>query len=655
VDVAHFLTELVLLIAFAAAGVALFERLRLPSIAGFLVVGALVGPGGVGLISDPEQVRSLAEFGVVFLLFEIALELPVERLWRVWRISLLAGGLQVSLTVVLVAASASLLGVTSSTALVLGLLVAMSSTALVMRLLSERGEIDAPHGQLVIGILLFQDICIVFFLLGIPVIAGETPASAFPFLIALIRAVVALTVFFVVARFLLPRLLERVAQLRSQELFSMIAVLVVVGAAVSAERIGLTLAVGAFLAGLAVNSTAYGHQLFAEVIPLRGVLLGVFFTAVGMLFDPETALEQAGGVILFASAAIFLKAGIVVAVVALVLRQGLRLGILSGFSLAQTGEFSFILAAVAASAGLLDEGLQQVFIAGSVLSLLATPFLVRAAPALAAQLTRRTPFTQRRADEVSLSDHAVLIGFGLAGRNLARVLRALEIPYVAVETNAAAVREAQAQGEEVIYGDATRSVLLQRVGIARAKLIAVAITDPTATRQIVQLARSLSPKAAILARTRYVLDVDRLQMSGANVVVAEELEGTIDLVSETLRIFGIAEGAIERFTGELRDEGYEMLRMPSALALDPWLTELLERVSTEWIEVPASFEGEASLADLEFRARTGASILAVDRGGTTSPNPPPSFAIRAGDRLLVFGGPEAVARTRDLLGTGASQ
>ncbi len=654
-DVAHFLTELVLLIAFAAAGVALFERLRLPSIAGFLVVGALVGPGGVGLISDPEQVRSLAEFGVVFLLFEIALELPVERLWRVWRISLLAGGLQVSLTVVLVAASASLLGVTSSTALVLGLLVAMSSTALVMRLLSERGEIDAPHGQLVIGILLFQDICIVFFLLGIPVIAGETPASAFPFLIALIRAVVALTVFFVVARFLLPRLLERVAQLRSQELFSMIAVLVVVGAAVSAERIGLTLAVGAFLAGLAVNSTAYGHQLFAEVIPLRGVLLGVFFTAVGMLFDPETALEQAGGVILFASAAIFLKAGIVVAVVALVLRQGLRLGILSGFSLAQTGEFSFILAAVAASAGLLDEGLQQVFIAGSVLSLLATPFLVRAAPALAAQLTRRTPFTQRRADEVSLSDHAVLIGFGLAGRNLARVLRALEIPYVAVETNAAAVREAQAQGEEVIYGDATRSVLLQRVGIARAKLIAVAITDPTATRQIVQLARSLSPKAAILARTRYVLDVDRLQMSGANVVVAEELEGTIDLVSETLRIFGIAEGAIERFTGELRDEGYEMLRMPSALALDPWLTELLERVSTEWIEVPASFEGEASLADLEFRARTGASILAVDRGGTTSPNPPPSFAIRAGDRLLVFGGPEAVARTRDLLGTGASQ
>ena len=654
-DVARFLTELVLLIAFAAAGVALFERFRLPSIAGFLVVGALVGPGGVGLISDPEKVRTLAEFGVVFLLFEIALELPVERLLRIWRVSLLAGGLQVSLTVILVAAGASLLGVSSRTALVLGLLVAMSSTALVMRLLSERGEIDAPHGQLTVGILLLQDICIVLFLLGIPVLAGETPASAFPFVMALIRAAAALAVFFVAARFLLPRMLERVARLRSQELFSMIAVLVVVVAAVSAERIGLTLAVGAFLAGLAVNSTPYRHQLFAELIPLRGVLLGVFFTAMGMLFDPETALQQASGVLLFASAAIFLKAGIVVAVVALVLRRGLRLGILSGFSLAQTGEFSFILAAVAASAGLLDEGLQQVFIAGSVLSLLATPFLVRAAPVVAARLTNSVPFRQGRADEVRLSDHAVLVGFGLAGRNVARVLRSLGIPYVVVEANARAVREARAQGEEVIYGDATRSVLLQRVGIARAKLIAVAITDPTATRQVVHLARSLNPEATILARTRYVLDVDRLQVAGANVVVAEELEGTIDLVSETLRIFGVAEGAIERFTGELRDEGYEMLRTPTALALDPWLTELLERVSTEWLEVPESFEGEASLADLEFRATTGASILVVDRGGTTSPNPPPSFAIRAGDRLLVFGGSETVARTRDLLGIDPSQ
>jgi CPA2 family monovalent cation:H+ antiporter-2 len=201
----------------------------------------------------------------------------------------------------------------------------------------------------------------------------------------------------------------------------------------------------------------------------------------------------------------------------------------------------------------------------------------------------------------------------------------------------------------VVFGDATRSVLLQRVGVGEARLVVVAITDPIATREIVALARSLNPDAAILARTRYVLDVDALHDAGANVVVAEELEGAIDLVSETLRVFGTPAGAVERFVGELRREGYEMLRGSVALLLDPWLSELLERVETEWLEVPGSFAGEASLADLEFRRRTGASILAVDRGGRTTANPPPSYVIRAGDRLLVFGGGEMVAGVRDLL------
>jgi CPA2 family monovalent cation:H+ antiporter-2 len=654
VESANFLTELVLLIAIAAAGMALFEWLRLPAIAGFLVMGALVGPGGIGLVSDPEQVHLLAEFGVVFLLFEIALELPADRLWRLWKLSLVAGGLQVGLTAALVGVGASLLGVSPRTALVLGLLVAMSSTALVMRLLSERGEVDTPHGQIIIAVLLVQDVCIVVFLLSIPILAGVEPISPLRFAAVFGRAAGALAVFFVVARFLLPRLLAGAARLRSRELFSMIAVLVVVGAAVLAEGVGLTLAVGAFLAGLAVSSTPYGHQLFAEVIPLRGVLLGIFFTAVGMLFDPGIVVDNAGGVLLFAFAAMVLKAGIVIAVLAVVLRQGLRVGILSGFSLAQTGEFSFVLAAAAVSAGLLNNQLEQIFIAGSALSLVATPFLMRVAPSVAARLSRRVSALEAGPESAPLSDHAVLVGFGLACRNVARVLRSLEVPYVAIEANAAAVHEARSQGQEVVFGDATRQVLLQRVGIGRSRLIAVAITDPVATKQIVALARSMNPDATILARTRYVRDVDPLQVLGANVVVAEELEGTIDLVSETLRVFGTPAGAIQRFTGELRQEGYEMLRAPAALVLDPWLTELLERVGTEWLDVPESFAGEASLEDLEFRARTGANILAVDRGGEMTPNPPPSYPIRAGDRLLVFGGAGMVTRARDLLGIAAS-
>jgi CPA2 family monovalent cation:H+ antiporter-2 len=242
----------------------------------------------------------------------------------------------------------------------------------------------------------------------------------------------------------------------------------------------------------------------------------------------------------------------------------------------------------------------------------------------------------------------LLIGYGLAGRTVGRVLRSIGEPFVAVEANARAASEARGRGEEVVYGDALRAGLLERVGIRRARAVLVAISDPLATRQVVAVARSLNPTATILARTRYVLDVDPLAEAGANVVVAEEVEATLDLVAQTLRTCGIPGGAVERFVAELRDEGYELLRARQELALDPWLAELLAQVSTEWIEVPDALPGEPTLMDLELRARTGASVLAVDRGGRTTPNPPSDASIRGGDRLLVFGGTEQVRRAREL-------
>ncbi len=646
----QFLTELVLLIAMAAAGVARFERLRLPANAGFLVTGALLGPGGFGLVSDPEAVRALAEFGVVFLLFEIGLEIPIDRLRRSWRLTLGAGGLQVAATLVAAAGGAWLLGLDPRTALVVGALVAMSSTALVIRLLAERGEIDAPHGQLSVGILLFQDLCIVPFLLAVPLLAGGGEVTGLTIVLAVGRAVLALAVFFAVARFVLPTVLDQIARLRSRDLFSLVAVLVVVGGAVAAERVGLTLAVGAFLAGLVASSSPYGDQLFAEVLPLRGVLLGIFFTAVGMLLDVGAALDTAPGVLLFVAAAVPLKALVVLAVLGLALRQGVRLSVLAALALAQTGEFSFVLAGVAEGAGLLDASLHQTFIAGSILSLLATPFLVRAGPWVAIWMARGAPLRVEESEADGVTDHVVVIGFGLVGRSIARVLRSIGAPIVVVEANAQTVRDARGRGEAVVYGDATRPGLLERVHLDRARAVVVAITDPIATRQVVALARSMNPEATILARARYVLEVDVLTAAGANVVVAEEVEGALDLVSHTLRVFGIPGGAIERFVGELRDEGYELLRAPAALALDPWLLELLEQVSTEWVEVPEAFGGEPTLVDLAFRKRTGASVLAVDRGGVTTPNPPPSTALRPGDRLLVFGGTDAISRARELLG-----
>ena len=644
----HLLGELVVLLALAAVGAALFEKLRLPSIAGFLVAGAVVGPGGLGLVSDPSAVRIVAETGVVFLLFEIGLELPVERLRRLLRRGLTAGALQVGVTLAATSGVAIACGVAGRTALVLGALVAMSSTALVVRLLAERSELDAPHGQVTLAILLFQDLCIVPFLLAVPLLASPGSLGVTPILGAIARAVAAAVSFYAVTRFALPRLLSAAAGLRSREVFSVVAVLGVVGGAAAAEWLGLGLATGAFLAGLAASASPWGHQLFAEVLPLRGVLLGVFFTAVGMLLDPRLAWQHAGLVAALLGAATLLKAAVVAGTLGLVLRLGRRVSVLSALALAQTGEFSFVLAAAATTAGLLDHELSQAFVAASVLSLVATPFVFRAGPALLDR--RRAPAAERAAAD-GVSGHVLVIGYGLAGRNLARVLQAIGIPWLAVDANPSSAVEARARDEKrVLYGDATRPALLERLGVRSARAVVVAITDPLATRRIVSIVRRLNPGARLIARTRYVQDVDPLQTLGASTVVAEELEAAIDLLTHVLREFGLASGAIAQFVDELRGEGYALLQTPPGVGLDPWLAELLQQVATDWVEVPAGFAAGQSIASLALRSRTGASVLAMERGGITTPNPGPSQSLEAGDRLLVFGGYSEIARLRELLG-----
>jgi CPA2 family monovalent cation:H+ antiporter-2 len=652
----EFLPELLLILALATAGAIAFERLRLPSIAGFLVVGALVGPGGLGLIGEVERVRDLAELGVVFLLFEIGLELPIERLRRMWRAALMAGGFQVALTLGAVTALGVALGLETPPALVLGALVAMSSTALVMGVLAQRGEIDTPYGQLVVGILLFQDLCVVPFLLAVPILATGAEASGFDFALEIARALAALALFGVIARFALPALFDRVARLRSREIFTMVAFLAVTGSAVIAEWIGLTLAVGAFIGGLVLSISPYSHQLFAEVVPLRGVLLGIFFTAVGMLFDPVTAFEQWPSVLAYSGGVVLLKAGFIIAIVGVVLRMGLRLAVRTGLALAQTGEFSFVLAGVAATAGLLSRDLHQVFIAGSIATLVATPLLVGAAPRIASLLARRVERREEEPDadaESGRSDHVVLVGFGLAGQNVARVLRSRGIAYSAVDTNAAGVRDALRRGEPVIYGDASRRAILAKLGVRTARLVVVAVNDPIATREIVAIARSLAPEVPVLARTHFVLDVDALSESGATKVVVEELESTLELVSEMLRHFGVPEESIARFAAELRDEGYVFLRTPEMI-LDPWLSDLLEGVSSEWLEVPEGFPGEATLTELAVREHTGASVVAVERAGAIEVSPTADYAVRAGDRLLAVGAPNVIEALRELLSSRAA-
>ncbi len=651
---AHFLEQLLLALAISAAGVALFARLRLPTIPGFLVMGALVGPGVLGLAPSSEAVRSLAEFGVVFLMFEIGLELPLETLRRAWRTLVAVGGLQVTITLAVVALGAAASGLSGRNALVMGGLVAMSSTALVMRILSERGETHSPHAQLAVGVLIFQDLCIVPLLVGLPILAGVVALSPGPLALALGKAGLALGTLFLATGFAVPWALDRLVRLRSRELFSLVAFLLAVGSAVAAEAMGLTLAVGAFCAGLMLGSSPWAHQLTAEIVPLRGVLLGVFFTAIGMLFDPSVALRLWPGVLLYLGAVVVLKALIVFGVVTFALRRTPRLGLLTGIALAQTGEFSFVLAEEARGFGLLPPDLHQVFIAGSILSLLAAPFLIQLGPALAARLSGGSARALGGSELDAVPAEAprvLLVGFGLTGRTVARVLRAAKIPYRGVDTNPENVRAARRAGEPVAFGDATRPAMLQLLGVEHAQLVAIAISDPFATRAVVSHVRRIAPQARIVVRTRYVAEVDALYHAGASAVIAEEFEATLDMMSAVAKAAGVSGEAVARVADQLREEGYEALRAPTTVLADPWFADLLADAATEWIDVPAGPASGRSLSELEVRSRTGASVVAVRRGDDTEVNPPPERRLADGDRLLVLGSPDALGRLRDLLGS----
>ncbi len=649
------LFELILLLALTAAGLALFERMRLPAIAGFLVVGAVAGPGGLALVPDPDRVRVLAEIGVIFLLFEIGLELPMSRLRDLGKMGLIAGGAQVAVTVIAVAAGAYFMGLSPASALVMGGLVSMSSTALVIRLLSDEAQIDAPQGRLAVSVLVFQDLAIVPFLLAIPFLAGGGEDSAQGLGLSVIRMLAALALVLFIVRVGVPRVLNFVAQARSPDLFSLLALLIVLGSAFLAEELGLTLAVGAFLAGVAATSSPYAQQLFSEVVPLRGVVLGLFFTAIGMLFEPQALIDHAPLVLLYLMITVVLKTGVIAAASTLLLGHNLRVGLLAGLALSQTGEFTFVLAEAAAQAGLLGEPYYQIVLSGSILSLLASPFIMRAAPGIADAAARWRDGGDGEAEIVPEADpsvrgqRVVVIGYGPAGQTLTRLLRTIEVPYLIIDNNPRAVERAQAHEPHILFGDATRPTLLSRLGVHEARLVVVAISDALATRRIVTRLRLLAPDTPVLARTRYVMEVDPLETAGASSVVAEEFEASIELVARTLEIFEVPSGPIARFTQALRDEGYGAIRSPAPLPMDPWLMELLEESDTEWLECPPGFPAERSLQQLDVRARTGCTILAVERSGNANTNPDPAEPLHPGDRLLVLGEADDLVKLKALL------
>ena len=649
-SVPDLLSHLVIIVATAIPVVVIAERLRIPTVVGFLLTGMAIGPHGFGLIPATEAVAGVAELGVVLLLFTIGLELSLSRIARLGRPVFQGGLTQVVGTGALVAVLGLAVGLAASRAVFWGAAVALSSTAIVLKIYTDRGELDTPHGRVVVGILLFQDLCVVPLMLLLPALAGsgESPATV---LRGIGSALVVVGVLVLGGRLAVPFVLERVAALRNREIFTLCVVLFGLGAAFVTAGFGLSLAIGAFIAGLVISESDYGMQALSDILPFRDTFSGIFFTSIGMLLDVGFVLQRPVLLIGTAATVMILKA-LVATATTRSLGRSLQVSIISGLGLAQVGEFSFVLAAVGSELGLLDPDSYQVFLGASVASMLAAPFLIAGATPIADAACRlaRRPLLEvlpYEADAIAkLDDHVIIVGYGLNGRNLARVLQGAGIRYVILEQNGQVVRRARLEREPIFFGDGARHEVLERVGIARARAIVYAISAPAAERRGVAIARQLNPAAKIVVRTRYVAEIEPLERAGADHVVPEEFETSLQIFATVLRLYGVASNTIQREVDAARGEHYGVLRGASLpdLKLDA-LKHLgvHAALDTFQVETGSPSVGE-SPTTMRLRQETGTTVIAVVRDGVALYTPDPDFRFQTADTVVLVGPREALER-----------
>lgn len=647
-----FLGEIVALFALSAFIAYLCTRIRLVPIAGFLITGVLVGPNALGLVQDPKLVSTLAEIGVILLLFEIGIEFSLGKLARLKRAITLGGGLQVGGTIAVVTGAAKLAGVGWGPSIYTGCLVALSSTAVVLSLLADRGETDTPAGQVSLAMLIFQDLAIVAMILVIPMLGGAG-GSGWAVAGALGKAALVIAVVLVLARVIVPRLLEGIAYVRRPELFVLVVAAIGLGTAWLVSLAGVSLELGAFLAGLVVSESEYSEQALSEVLPFRSLFNAVFFVSVGMLMDLSFFIEHplllVGGVV-----AVLVGKALIITISALALGMPIRIAATAGLILAQIGEFSFVLERTGRAVGLSPFGLgaagEQAFIVAAVLLMLGTPALMSVAPRFGRWLQgtvlgRLTEDTgeDETGSGTALEDHVVIVGFGPAGRRLAQVLYEDDLPFVIVDLNPASIKEARAMGYNAIYGDATRAPLLHEAGLHRAKLCVVVVNDQDAAYRITSVARYENPTLQLIVRTRFLSELDRFREAGADVVVPEEIETSVQIFAHVLRAYQVDRDEIETQVRTIRAHDYELLRGNAGNGAHLLLQGLDdEGVHTRTVrlrdECPAT---QCTLGELHLEDEHGLRVLAVRRGDDTVSAPDTDFTLQGGDRLVVVGSADA--------------
>ena len=658
------LKEVVLILGLAVGLSLLLRRFKLPTLLGFLATGAIFGPHGLGLVPQSHEVELLAEVGVIFLLFVIGIEFSLRTLATLGSVVFIGGGAQVLGTIGITALFARLWDIPWPSALFLGFLFALSSTAIVLKLLQEKATVGAPHGRAISAMLIFQDVIVVPMILLTPMLAGKSQDLAGDLFGLAGKMLILLVLVYVMARFVVPRLLDAVVRTRSRELFIASIVSICFATAWLTSSIGLSLALGAFFAGLIISESEHRIQATGNVLPFHEVFISFFFVSIGMLLDIGYLWKHLFAIVLLTLGTVLVKA-LVASIAALLLRYPLRTALLTGFAIAQVGEFAFILSATGIEYGLLTPDLYQLFLAVSIMTMGLTPFIVNGSERAVMWLIRSFipgPVRHRldalsrvreatRAGLQDLKGHMVIVGFGLNGKNVAHTASLAGIPHVVVELDQGQATEARSLGHIVVTGDACNEHVLAEAGVTRARVVVVAISDPRATMDVVTHLRELSDAPHLIVRTRHVRDVEELLRRGANDVVPEEFETSIEIFARALRHYLVPENELEDLVNKVRGTHYQALRQMGR----PGVTDrlVLHASDQELAALPVRFRRNQlvgkRLGESDIKGRFGVTVLAVRRGGRVLTHLDHETRIVPDDVLYVLGDPDGVAHLDRLL------
>jgi monovalent cation:H+ antiporter-2, CPA2 family len=642
----NFFHQLIIILGFSIPVVYIFNKIKLPSIIGFLITGIIIGPFGLKLIDDMAGIQLMAEIGVAFLLFTIGIEIRLSRFLKHLSEILLTGGLQILCTFFVGMIIGLTMQLSISQSIFIGFILVHSSSALILKILKDRDDEASPQGRISIGVILFQDMMVVPMMLLIPFLAAESGPDALMIIWKLVKSILIIVVILVAARYVIPRVLERLVNMNMRDVLVIASVVITMGIAGITESLGLSLAIGAFLAGLALSDTDFTHQIISNVSPFRDVFLSVFFVAFGMILNLDFLRENPDYIILISLIIIVIKATIVFGLVKL-LKYPLRVALLSGVLLSQIGEFSFVLASQGFKNNIISNDIYQTFIGASVLTFIVTPLLASLVYYLLARKNIFDPTQQAvKLDErVSVSNHVIICGMGLNGRNLVKVLKDTAINYVIIDLNFQKIKKSKSKGDQnTIWGDASSVEILRRANVEAARVMVIAISDRFLTKSCLSNAKAIHPNLHVIVRTKYVADIEDLLAMGADDVIPEEFETSIQIFSRVLKMFHIPNSIILAQGNIIRNKSYGVFREVryTQEAFDQ-ISQILAQgtIETYYIAARNPIIGR-SIRDVNLKAKSGAMIINIIRNNQTITNPPSDFVLQAADQLILFGSHDAI-------------